>query len=82
MGDESSKKEVLQVIAEQIAQLRKAKGITQEVFYMDTNIHIGRIESENTNFRVLTFLEICDYLEISPEDFFSLISASLKNEIK
>lgn len=68
-------KELLHKIACEIKQLRTARGITQEVFYYDTNIHIGRIECGNTNISVSTLKTICDYFQITLSDFFSHIPA-------
>ncbi len=68
MGRKINKK-LLAGIAVRIRKLREEKGITQEVFYNDTGIHIGRIESTDRDFSMSTFEGICDYLEISMEDF-------------
>lgn len=57
-------------IAKHIKQLRKDKGISQEVFYIDTDIHIGRIESGKSNITISTLSEICEYLNVSIVDFF------------
>ena len=57
-------------IANHIKQLREDKGISQEVFYIDTDIHIGRIESGNSNITVSTLSAICEYLGITLSDFF------------
>lgn len=60
-------------IALRICELRKNKGITQEQFYNDTDIHIGRIETGNGNITVSSLKRICDYLDVSLGDFFSEI---------
>jgi len=57
-------------IAQKIKQLREAKNISQEVFYIDTDIHIARIETGKLNITVSTLQAICDYFEISLSDFF------------
>lgn len=41
--------------------------------YIDTDIHIGRIEQGKTNITVTTLSDICDYYKISLEDFFHCI---------
>ena len=66
--------ELLKQIACGIKQIRVSRGITQEVFYNDTNIHIGRIERGKTNISVSTLKAICDYFSIKPSDFFFSIS--------
>lgn len=60
-------------IAKHIKQLREDKGISQEMFYIDTDIHIGRIESGKSNITVSTLSEICEYFGISLADFFKEI---------
>lgn len=64
-------KELLCKISVRVKELREQKKISQEVFVSDTGINIGRIESCKSNFSVTTLLNICDYFEISLEDFFS-----------
>lgn len=54
---------LLREIIFRIRDIRQNKGITQEVFYNDTNIHIGRIESEHQNITISTLHKICEYLE-------------------
>jgi transcriptional regulator with XRE-family HTH domain len=75
MGRKINKK-LLSSIAIRIRKLREEKGITQEVFYNDTGIHIGRIESTNRDFSMSTFESICSYLEVSMEDFFKGVKYS------
>ncbi len=55
-------KRLLLSIAERIKELRMKKGITQEVFYNDTGINIGRIERAIRDFSVTTLESICSYL--------------------
>lgn len=64
-------KELLRKISVRVKDLREQKKISQEVFVSDTGINIGRIESCKSNFSVTTLLNICDYFEISLEEFFS-----------
>ena len=61
---------LLKKVATRIKELREAKNITQEVFYNDTDIHIGRIELGNQNISISTLYHICKYLDIRLEDFF------------
>lgn len=73
MGKKSVDNDLLWKIAKGIKALREAKGITQEVFYHDTGIHIGRIERAQRNISVTTLAQICEYLGVSLETFFSSI---------
>jgi transcriptional regulator with XRE-family HTH domain len=70
MKKQRCNKELLLKIAQRIKQLREEKGISQEVFYIDTDIHIARIETGKLNITVSTLQSICDYFEISLMDFF------------
>lgn len=64
---------LLSEVAQRIKQLREEKGISQEVFYIDTDIHIGRIESGKSNITISTLAAICNYLDITLSDFFKEI---------
>jgi transcriptional regulator with XRE-family HTH domain len=62
--------ELLNFIAQRIKTLRNEKGLTQEDFYNDTSIHIGRIELGKRDISVSTLSKICDYFGISIKEFF------------
>ena len=70
MGKKSVNTELLWKIAARIKELREAKGITQEAFYHDTGIHIGRIERAQRNISVTTLAQVCEYLGVGLEEFF------------
>jgi len=61
---------LLQAIAAKLRELRKTRGLSQVDAYIDTDIHIGRIESGKTNISVSTLSDLCDYYQISLSDFF------------
>lgn len=63
--------ELLLNISKRIKEFREQKNITQEVFYNDTGINIGRIERSKRNLSVSSLKKICEYFEISLEEFFS-----------
>lgn len=73
MGHPRSNKILLQSIAAKLRQLRKERGLSQIDAYIDTDIHIGRIERGKTNISVSTLAALCDYYEISLTDFFAEI---------
>ncbi len=58
-------------IASRIKQLRIEKGISQDTFFIDTDIHIARIESGKSNITVSTLSEICNYFNITLSEFFN-----------
>ncbi len=64
-----------QVLVDQIAlrikQIREAKGVTLEVFYNDTSIHLARIETGKVNLTVSTLEAVCNYFQVSLTEFFS-----------
>jgi len=70
MKKQRCNKELLLIIAKRIKQLREDKGISQEIFYIDTDIHIARIETGKLNITVSTLQAICDYFNISLYEFF------------
>jgi len=70
MNKQRCNKELLLTIAKKVKQLREDKGISQEMFYIDTDIHIARIETGKINITVSTLQAICDYFEISLSEFF------------
>ena len=61
---------LLKKIAQRIKSIREKKQITQEQFYYDTGIHLGRIETGTMNISVSTLDAICQYFDISLEEFF------------
>lgn len=63
-------------IAQRIKQLRMEKGISQEIFFIETDIHIARIESGKSNVTVSTLSDICKYFNITLSDFFSTIESN------
>ncbi len=62
--------ELINKVAKRIKQLREEKGISQDTFYIDTDIHIGRIEAGNSNITISTLNDICQYFDISLSKFF------------
>lgn len=71
MKKQRCNQELLDKIAKRIKQLREEKGISQDTFYIDTDIHIARIEIGKVNITVSTLQAICDYFEISLNEFFN-----------
>jgi transcriptional regulator with XRE-family HTH domain len=64
---------LLKKVATRIRQLRDQNGITQEVFYNDTGINIGRIERAKRDISLTTIESICKYFGITITDFFKVI---------
>lgn len=74
MAQQSKDKILLKKIALCVKQLRKEKGITLDDFYVDTGIHLARIEQGKTNVSIVTISQICKYFEISFVEFFMLLN--------
>lgn len=70
MANQRRNKELLMKIAKRIKQLREERNVSQDTFYIDTDIHIARIETAQVNITVSTLQDICTYLNISLTDFF------------
>lgn len=55
---------------ERLKSIRRAHGLTQENVRFDTDLNIGRIESGRHSISLTTLADLCDYYDISLEDFF------------
>lgn len=67
--------EFIRGVAAHIKKLREEKGVSQEVFYIDTDINIGRIESGKQNITISTLKDICNYLHKPISSFFEDIES-------
>lgn len=65
--------ELLNAVAGKLRQLRKACGVSQKNVFIDTDIHVGRIELGKQNITLSTLAILCDYYKISLEDFFTAL---------
>lgn len=54
-------------------KLRVSKKLTQEQVYNDTGIHIGRIETAQTNLTISSINQLCKYYEVGLKQFFNTI---------
>lgn len=64
---------LLKKIALCVKEVRKKTSITLDDFYVDTGIHLARIEQGKTNITVSTLEKICNYFNISLADFFVMM---------
>ena len=67
---------LVQQVADRVRELRKARGLTQDALREDTGVHIKNIESKGINLTVTTIAILCEYFEISLEEFFKGITPS------
>lgn len=68
MSKKKKDKILLKKFGLRIKQLREQRNITQEVFYFDTGINIGRIERGKINVGLITLVLICKYFNITFEE--------------
>ncbi len=61
---------LLEQIADRFRALRKERLLTQDAVYEDTGVDIGRIEKSRINPSISTINSLCEYYEISLEEFF------------
>jgi transcriptional regulator with XRE-family HTH domain len=73
MKNQRRNTELLMKVAQRIKQLREKKKVSQDSFYIDTDIHIARIERGKTNITLGTLDDICKYFSITLTDFFSTL---------
>ena len=57
-------------VAVRLKEVRKNLNLTQEVVRFDTDMNIGRIESGCHSISLTTLSDLCDYYQISLEEFF------------
>ena len=61
---------MLQRIVGKLRELRKARGLTQQAVYEDTNVDIGKYETQPNNLSITTLAILCSYYEVTLEEFF------------
>lgn len=67
---------MLRQIVQRLRELRKARALTQDAVYEDTNVDIGRYEARPNNLSITTIAILCSYYEITLEEFFKGINLS------
>ena len=61
---------MLREVAERLRDLRNRKGISQDTVYIDTDVNVKRIEVGSINISLTTLVILCNYYDITLEDFF------------
>jgi len=64
---------LIKKIALCIKGIRKETTISLDDFYIDTGIHLARIEQGKANITISTLSKICSYFDISLSDFFKKV---------
>jgi len=70
MGRPRRDTKLLQAIAARLRDLRKERGLSQIDVYIDTDIHVGRVERGRTNISVSTLSALCRHYGVSLQEFF------------
>lgn len=61
---------LIRMIADRLIHLRNEKGLSQQIVYIDTELHMGRIERGEYNITLSTLAELCAYYNVSLKEFF------------
>ena len=70
MGKRRCNDVLVRAIGNKLRDLRLKKGLSQDVVYIDTDIHIARVEMGKYNITISTLSDLCDYYGITLEEFF------------
>lgn len=73
MKNQRHNEALMHLVAIKLKELREIKGITQAEAYRLSGVHLGRIESGNSNITVSTLSALCKLYNISFEEFFNTI---------
>ncbi len=65
-----SEPKVTKAVAERFKEIRKAKGISQELVLIDTDYPISILEMGKTNVTITTIYLLCDYFGVTLKEFF------------
>ena len=60
-------------VALRLKGLRETAGLSQDQVYIETDIHIGRLETGKVNVSISTLSALCKFYEITLVDFFKKI---------
>jgi DNA-binding XRE family transcriptional regulator len=74
MGQIRNKK-LLRKIAVVVKQLRAERDLSQSDVFDETSIHVGRIETAQSNPTVSTMAALCDYFNIPQSEFYKKVEA-------
>lgn len=69
--EKKGNEQLLTNLAKRVKELRKIKGVTQEEALNDTGIQFSRIEQGKRDVQLSTIEKLCNYFEISLEEFFN-----------
>jgi len=70
MGQQRKNSKLLSLVGNRLREIRKERDLSQESVYIDTEIHIARIETGKQNITVSTLSILCNYYAITLREFF------------
>lgn len=70
MGKQRRNDILLRLIAKKLIALREKQALSQQKVYIHTGIDMDMIERGEYNLTISTLADLCDYYNISVEDFF------------
>ncbi len=73
MAKRRRNEELVKAVGKRLRELRLAKGLSQDVVYIDTDVHIARVEMGRYNVTISTLSDLCDYYGITLKEFFETI---------
>lgn len=63
--------DLMALVAKRLKKLRADKGLSQDTVYIDTDIHIARIETGKYNVSISTLNALCKHYSITLQEFFN-----------
>ena len=70
MAKRRRNEKLVEAVGQRLRELRLAKGLSQDVVYIDTDVHIARVEMGRYNVTISTLSDLCDYYGVTLEEFF------------
>lgn len=71
MNNPRRNESLLVLIAKRLKELRNERDCSQDDVYIDTDIHIARIETGKRNITVSTLSDLCAYYGVTLDEFFA-----------
>lgn len=70
MGKQRRNDKLLAIVGQKLIELRKARGLSQQIVYIHTGIDMDMVERGEYNITLSTLTELCNYYKISLNEFF------------
>lgn len=70
MGKQRRNDTLLGIIAQKLVGLREERHLSQQIVYVHTGIDMDMVEKGEYNITLSTLSDLCDYYNISIEEFF------------